>query len=152
MAKSTAAIRVFGDDLNPDEITKLLGCEPTKSHRRGDLISPNRGNQRRNGMWCLTVPDAEPENYEEQVNQLLAGLTPDLSVWHQLGQRFEVDLFCGFFMDNRNQGFVLSIRTLAALTERGITPEFDVYAPTPEEEAEYWAKQDTDALAKSRDD
>lgn len=103
-------------------------------------------------MWCLTVPDAEPENYEEQVNQLLAGLTPDLSVWHQLGQRFEVDLFCGFFMDNRNQGFVLSIRTLAALTERGITPEFDVYAPTPEEEAEYWAKQDTDALAKSRDD
>ena len=143
MPKSTASVRVFGDDLDPDRVTELLGTAPTTSYQKGDLVSPKRTDTvRKYGMWSLSVEDAEPDNFEQQVKQLLSKLTQDLTVWHSLSKRFEVDLFCGFFMDNRNQGFSLPVATIAALAERHISPGFDVYAPTEEEEAEYWAKQD----------
>ncbi len=34
--ETAAAIRINGDDLVPDEITRLLGATPTGSHAKGD--------------------------------------------------------------------------------------------------------------------
>ena len=135
MAKSTASLRVFGDDLLPEEVAMLLGCTPTASYKKGDLVSsmPGRTTRRRHGMWNLQVEDREPEAFDEQVQSLLAQVTQELSVWVELGRRFEVDLFCGFFMDNTNQGFTLSKVTIAALSARGIEPGFDIYAPLSNE-------------------
>ena len=141
MAKSTASLRVFGDDLDPDAISRALGHEPTQSYRRGDLISPGRRpEERKCGMWLLAVPDAEPEAFEEQIEALLSKLTDDLKVWRNLTEHWQVDLYCGFFMDTSNQGFTLSTRTMSLVTARGIEIGFAAYSPSPEEEAEYWAK------------
>ncbi len=96
-------------------------------------------------MWILEVPDAEPESFDMQVDRLLSTLTQDFAVWRSLGQRYEVDLYCGFFMRTTNQGFAVAVETLGALVDRGIELGFDVYAPSPEEEAEYWAQQDVTA-------
>ena len=30
--EATVSIRFFGDDLIPDELTKLLGCQPTEAY------------------------------------------------------------------------------------------------------------------------
>jgi hypothetical protein len=38
LSGSTASLRFFGDDLDPDELTKLLGCPPTKSASKGEEI------------------------------------------------------------------------------------------------------------------
>lgn len=100
-------------------------------------------------MWSLKAQEAEPESFDSQVSSLLSRLTQDTAIWTNLGRDFQVDLFCGFFMDNRNQGFTLSIETLQALAARGIEPGFDIYAPSPEEEAEYWARQES-ALSDGR--
>jgi hypothetical protein len=133
MAKSAVSLRVCGDDLEPNEITHALGVAPSTSYRKGDLISPGRSDAiRKHGMWILKETDSEPDEFDKQVEQLLSKLTHDLAVWDSLGQRYQVDLFCGFFMDNGNQGFTLTIETLRALVERGIAPGFDVYAPTPD--------------------
>ncbi|MBK1616575.1 hypothetical protein CKO44_24340 [Rubrivivax gelatinosus] len=143
MAKSAVSIRVCGGDLEPDEITAALGSAPSMSYRKGDLISPGRSAAVwKYGMWILKASESEPADFEKQVDQLLSTLTLDFSVWRSLGQRYQVDLFCGFFMDHRNQGFTLAVPTLSALVVRGIEPGFEIYAPTPEEEAEYWAKQE----------
>ena len=37
VSRTTASLRIGGDDLDPDEITALLRCEPTNSHRKGDI-------------------------------------------------------------------------------------------------------------------
>lgn len=34
----TVSLRVFGDDLDPVEVTTLLGCQPTEARRRGEVI------------------------------------------------------------------------------------------------------------------
>jgi hypothetical protein len=36
----SASLRIFGDIGDPSEITRLLGVEPTGSHRRGERRSP----------------------------------------------------------------------------------------------------------------
>ncbi len=133
MPRSTVTLRVFGDDLEPNEVSTLLGCEPSGSYRKGDPISPGRSEaQRRYGMWRLKSDDAEPEAYDVQIQSLLAKVTADLQVWLALGKRYQVDLFCGYFMDDSNQGFTLSLATLSALAARGIEPGFDLYAPESE--------------------
>ena len=143
MAKSAVSLRVCGDDLEPDEITNALCYAPSISYRKGDLISPGRSDAiRKYGMWILKEPDSDPDEIDKQVERLLSKLTKNLAIWDSLGQRYQVDLFCGFFMDTRNQGFTLAVATLRSLAERRIAPGFDIYAPTPEEEADYWARQE----------
>lgn len=135
MPKSTVALRVFGDELDPGEVTALLGCEPSLSYRKGELVSPGRSEVRRKyGMWNLKGADSEPEHFDQQIQSLLEKLTPDAQVWHDLGTRFQVDLFCGYFMTESNQGFSLSLATISALATRRIEPGFDLYAPDPEDE------------------
>ncbi len=142
MPRSTVSLRVFGDDLDPAAVSRLLGCEPDQSYRKGDLVSPGRNTATRKcGMWSLKAQEIDPENYDAQVEAVLSKVTQDSETWRALGERYEIDLFCGFFMDTTNQGFSLSTRTIGALAARGIEPGFDIYASSPDEEAEYWARQ-----------
>jgi len=130
--KSTVALRIFSDELEPREVAALLGCEPSRSYRKGDFVSPGRSTATRQyGMWSLAA--AEAEGIDQQIQSLLARLTPDPNVWQSLAAKYRVDLFCGYFMSGSNQGFTLSTATLSALAQRRIEIGFDIYAPEPEE-------------------
>jgi hypothetical protein len=115
LGSSSAALRVIGDDLVPDEITKLLGCPSTKSQVKGEIVrgsSTGRERTIKTGMWRLVAADCTPENLDGQVKELLSKLTSDLGVWASIRERFEIDLFCGLFMENTNEGSVISAETL----------------------------------------
>ena len=126
---SLITLRFFGDDLLPDEISALLGENPTASHHKGQEL---RGNQSgtvriaRTGSWRLSAPRREPEDLEAQIFEILDQLTGDLAVWQSLA-RFRPDLFCGLFMGSSNDGFSLSPRALLALGQRGIELGLDIY-------------------------
>jgi hypothetical protein len=133
LSRSKATLRVIGDELSPDEITKLLGCSPSYSHFKGEVVkSKNTKHEyiKKFGMWRLEATACEPENLDAQVAELLTKLTQDLAVWSRLKDRFEIDLFCGFFMETTNEGAEISSATLKALGERGIVLDLDIYAPT----------------------
>jgi hypothetical protein len=133
-ARSTAALRFFGEDLDPSELTSLLGCQPTLQYRKGDLISPGRENIRKYGGWVLRVEDREPKAIDDQLSSIFAKLTQDVDVWQTVTTRFDADVFCGLFMAESNEGFSLSTSTLAALTARNLDIEFDVYDPSDEQQ------------------
>ncbi|HET8707527.1 MAG TPA: DUF4279 domain-containing protein [Pseudomonadales bacterium] len=128
LSRSVASLRVFGDQLIPEEITKLLGSEPTKSTRKGDVIpSASHARNAKTGSWLLKAKSCEPENLNEQVEWILSQLTSDLGVWSALCKEFEVDIFCGLFMEGSNEGFSLSPAIMSALGSRGIEIGFDIY-------------------------
>lgn len=137
IAKSVAALRIIGDSLVPEEVTALIGSEPTSSYRKGDVkrLPSGKNLVRKTSMWLLEVTDREPEDINAQVMEILAITTPDLAIWRNLCQQYKIDLFCGLFMDSSNEGFCLSAATLMALGERGIKIDFDVYASTQEAES-----------------
>jgi hypothetical protein len=134
IAKSVATLRILGDSLIPEEITAIIGSTPTSSYRKGDvkLLPGGQKIVRKSGMWLLEVRDRAPEDINAQVLEIIDNTTQDLPIWRSLCQRYEVNLFCGLFMGESNEGISLSVSTLLALGERGIEIDFDVYAPTQE--------------------
>jgi hypothetical protein len=126
-----AALRVIGDDVVPQEISALLGAEPTHAQRKGDTVPTTSGGRiAAFGLWRLSAPDKEPEDLDGQVSWLLSQLTQDLEAWRFISRQFRIDLFCGWFMDGTNEGVSLSPATLLALGERGIELGVDLYAPS----------------------
>ena len=90
--RSVAALRIFGDTLNPDEISRLLGGVPTESFRKGQ-VKPSKIKNilRKSGGWILNATRQEPGNLDVQVEKILGQLTQDLTVWASLTKEYKVD-------------------------------------------------------------
>ena len=132
LERSVATLRIMGDDLFPEEISRLLGAVPTSGYAKGhQLPSEPSGHMvtSKSGVWRLRAKETKPENLDQQVSELLGQVTSDLSVWSDIATRFHVDLFCGWFMGNGNEGVAISPETMLALGKRGIQLSIDIYGP-----------------------
>ena len=131
--RSVAALRIYGETLQPDEITRVLGAPPTLSRLKGDVQYRSKAGREtiaKVGMWLLNATDREPEDVNSQVIEILGKLTGDLGIWNSLSQRFDIDLSFGWFMRESNEGLEIAPATLAALSARGITLGIEMYAPS----------------------
>ena len=133
---SEVCLRIFGDDLIPEEITQTLRCAPTVAQRTGEVICYPSGRERvvQRGNWRMNAITAEPEDINGQVRSLLSKLESSPDVWKNLVQRFDVDMFCGVFMGGSNDGFSLAPDVMVLLGERGIRIDFDVYSADDDED------------------
>jgi len=128
--ETVASLRFSGDDLDADEITRLLGVTPSRAERKGQTIrGPRSGRERiaRTGSWLLRVDHRSSGDLNAQIKELLELATDDTSVWRPLSKRYKPDVFCGVFLETLNEGFTLEAETLALLAERGLFIGFDIY-------------------------
>ena len=125
----TVSLRVFSDDLEPAEVSKILSATPSESRRAGDPTNARSGPTHFDrGAWFLRSDSRDREDLEGQIRSILATATSDLARWAELNRRFAVDLFCGVFLeDDMNQGVSLSPEILRELGARGIHVEMDLY-------------------------
>ena len=128
IARVRASLRVFGDSLEPEEVSALLGREPTRCQRKGDKIGPNSANVEQTGAWILDSGISEKAEVEEHVETLLAALTNDSDEWASLTDRFSASILCSLFLAQYNEGFELSPRLAHALADRGLVIAFDIYS------------------------
>jgi hypothetical protein len=130
---SQATLRVIGDTLLPDEVTRLFGREPSASQRKGErFVGSKTGSQwtAKTGMWRLEATEREPEDLLAQIAELLGKLPDNMDVWTKIRETNEIDLFVGLFMSSGNNGVSISPAQLLALGERGIELVMDVYDPS----------------------
>jgi hypothetical protein len=148
---SAATLRIFGDELRPDDISQMLKCQPTKAELKGEVIRYPSGRERRvkRGNWRLIAKSAEPEDLDGQIRWLMSQVSDDLSVWKLLTQAYDVDLFCGLFMQSSNDGLSLSPETMLMLGLRGIELGLDIYDASDEDEFVSNLQLDTDATRPS---
>ena len=135
--RSVVTLRIGSDDLIPDEITRLLGATPTKAQTKGEkIVGKNTGHVRiaKAGMWRLSATDREPEDMDGQIEEILSQTTSDLAVWRSIGEKHQIDLFCGLFLGGSNEGMSLSAKSLAALGVRGIELALDIYSGHEDDE------------------
>ncbi|RLE21769.1 MAG: hypothetical protein DRJ65_15365 [Acidobacteria bacterium] len=122
-------LALYGDALDPKEITALLGNSATHSHRKGDL---NRsGRPFATGAWLFEVRGNAPESPEELTCRLLDQLPSDPKLWSQLSESHGVQLRYGLHMDEWNRGFDLSAQTVARISLLRASIGFDIYAHGP---------------------
>lgn len=132
IARVRASLRVFGDSLEPEEVSALLGHQPTRCHRKGDKSGPNGTSVEPTGSWILDSRISEKAEIEDQVESLLAIITSDHDEWSSLTERFSASILCSIFLDQYNEGFELSPRLCKALANRGLVIAFDIYSGDPD--------------------
>ena len=132
IARSRVSLRVFGDSLEPEEVSSLLGREPTRSHRTGDKSATNSSAIEPTGAWILDSGLSEKSEIEDHVEALLSSVSNDNDEWASLTSRFSASILCSAFLDQYNEGFELSPRLAQSLAERGLVIAFDLYSGDPE--------------------
>ena len=130
ISKNRVSLRIFGPDLLPEEISDLLQCLPTKSGKAGDIDPRQKRRTRvvKEGFWLLGSDESDDSFLERKVEMLLNKLTNDLEIWKDITTKFRVDIFCGLFLDNFNEGFDIGPDLLRKLGERNLKIGFDIYS------------------------
>lgn len=127
--RSAASLRILGDDLDPKEITKLIGKAPSRAMKKGDQFLVREGHSiaSNTGVWSIHADEKMPGDLNIQISEILEGTTHEINVWLELSRRFKVEFFCGLFLENGNEGLEISSDTMKILGSRGIALDFDIY-------------------------
>lgn len=126
------SLDIVGDDVDPDQVSSMLGAPPTTAHRKGDAIHGRDGKLRRHassGQWSIEAIMDGADDFNVTLSKILETLTDDLDIWRQLSERFDTSFFCGVFLSDSNRGFTISAELMSALGERGLDVGLDIYGP-----------------------
>jgi hypothetical protein len=119
-----------GDDLDPEEISRLLDCSPTSSHSKGEL-QPGldaKAGRWTTGAWLLTLEGEAPQTASELLADLLGDLPDDETLWRELSSRWRVSIWVGLFLYQWNRGFELEAPLIERVARMHASLSFDVYA------------------------
>ena len=125
--ESRVTLGIYGDDLDPEEISGTLGCVPTSAHRRGDArkdgVPPWTA-----GAWLLMIEGKAPQSPEQLLDLLLSRVPTDPQIWKRLRARFSVRMMFGIFISQWNRGFELTGAAISRLQAIGAEVGFDIYS------------------------
>lgn len=128
------SLRVAGDDLDPDEVTELLGVESTFAARKGEVVdAPGGARPQRTGIWLLDLGDSPEWELADGISTLLNRMPDDPELWADLADRYEIDLFCGAFLRATNRGFDLPKELIRRMADRQLAFGVDIYCNVPNE-------------------
>ena len=130
LQRAVVTFSLYGDALDPAEISRLLCAEPHQAVRMGELV---RGHNQQlrvapTGRWNVTTGWETAPLLGRQIESLLVKMTNDLAVWREVEQRFETLVTVGGHFEDWTGGFFLPLTTLVALSERRLEIDFDLYA------------------------
>jgi hypothetical protein len=117
------ALRVYGQELDPDRVSALLCCEPSSAALKGTPFP-------KKGRWILEIDSkecGENDDVDDGIRMLLARLPSDPDVWVSLANIYNVDVFCALFITAPNRGFGITTEVSRLLSDRGLQIGFDLY-------------------------
>lgn len=133
---TAVSLLISGDDLSPDEITRLLGFPPSRSWSKGEtrpVGKSGRVSTFPTGRWVLESPKGKGD-LDKHISWILDVLTADPQIWQDIRTRYGLNLFCGLFLEDWNRVASISAHLLSELGKRGIALDLDIYAFSPDDE------------------
>ena len=129
IGRTKVSLRLFSENLDPESVTSTLEHQPTRSWRAGEM---KFGRPAKFGSWHLECDFSG--DLDTQIADLLASLSSNIATWNNLTKQHHADLFCGLFLNESNQGLVLTPETMAAIGQRGLKLSLDIYASSDTDE------------------
>jgi uncharacterized protein DUF4279 len=121
------ALALYSEELEPEEISRALGVQPTSAHRRGESRG-SRSPPYSLGAWLLKEHGRDAEPAEAVIDRLLKQLPEDPAVWRDLSIRHKIQFIFGLHMTGWNKGLSIPLRQVTRIAELGASMEFDIYA------------------------
>jgi hypothetical protein len=124
---------IRADNLVPEDITRLLLVEPTRTQVKGQLLSQTPGAViSRFSSWQVELTSQETDEWDvsEAVRLLIARFPSTPDVWRQFPAGAGVCLSIGLHLETANQGFSLAPDILRFAADRNIEIQFDIYDRT----------------------
>lgn len=137
-----ATFRVLGEDLDPDDVTRLLGVEPTQALRRDQLV-PTQTSVRRQeaGVWLLkSEGKVRSTSLERHLLYLLELVEPHAQALEELRRngRATADFFCFWLSATGHGGPIFSADVMQRVAATGAELGIDFYGGAAvEDEAEH---------------
>src|SRR5581483_4412934 len=99
----SASLRIFGNNLDLDDVSAVLKLQPTHAHRKGE----QRGEAKPfdHDMWLYSPPLDKSEPLEKHIDALWRALQPHREYLLQLKKSFTVDVFLGYRSNCETAGF-----------------------------------------------
>jgi len=129
----SVSLSIHSDDLDPDEVTRVLGIKPDQTQHKG-VPWPPRGDRPplipTIGMWSIKLrPEQAPGcDVATAIVKVLDRITVPLDVWHRIRAGTRARIFVGLNMDQDNRGFGLEPALLRRAVDLGIALDFDIYS------------------------
>ena len=133
---TVVSLRISGDDLSPEDITNTLGCFPSHEQVKGQIFVAKKTKRKRTaqfGLWILEATENNPGDLDSQIYEILDKLTDNIDSWVELADNYQIDLYCGLFMEKWMEGICISSESMQKLGERKIELGLDIYCPDEEE-------------------
>jgi hypothetical protein len=127
------ALRVTGDELDPERITRMLGVSPTLAARRGEHVDIGGVPVSQPvGVWRYALPASPEWELGDAIDTLLENLPADPALWESMAGWAEVAVVCGLYVHDVDRSAALPPDTLARLAERRLTLRLEIHGPAPE--------------------
>jgi len=131
----SASLNVTDNELVPEEITRLLGQQPTESQTKDIPLLREDGSVRRIprfGRWSRTLKVKQTDEWDvaEVVRMLFAGLPDSQDVWNQVAKQGEICISLGLSVSTGSQDFAFDSKLIKMLADRSAAVWFDVYRET----------------------
>ncbi len=122
---------VFGfDDVSHQDISNLLGIQPSKFHVKGLRMNPKVDRLAKKNGWFLDAFKSDNEDFETQMNSILDVIEKQLENFESICKRYYCEFSCAIFINNAEESVPwvhLGSRFNRINAKLGIEFDFDIY-------------------------
>jgi hypothetical protein len=126
----TVELRIVGEHLDSENVTRTLGIKPTRVARRGHAKIPGSTARWNANMWGFELLPPGKDDWaslEEALQALLGIVGPLRDRLQAYSADNEICLWCGHFTSSFDGGPTLSPQLLKALADFGVELTLDTY-------------------------
>ena len=122
-------VNFYSENLDREEITSLLGHNPTKAWNTGERHPMGNAGRTRITNWGKWYLSSERDSIDVNIKlkNLFELLTDDLDKWQKLTSKYECWVDIAGYMKNWNRGFILEVDVMKLLSDRNLSIAFDIY-------------------------
>lgn len=124
----SAAYLLTDFECDPDQISEMLGIQPTKAWKIGEPIGKTILRRKQNG-WMLNIQILNSEDLEEHITELLNKLSPIWDRVVKLSQLYYAEINCVVYSyEAQGPGLHLDKKTLEKIVELNAEIDLDYYS------------------------
>jgi hypothetical protein len=111
--------------MDPKHIAEMLGFIPSEKTEKSVMT------RQKNTIWSIRLQNSDSLPLDRKIETLLNQFTEDIGKWQKIiTENINVDIFCGLFLDEWNEGTSLPPSLLKKLSDRNLEIGLDIYSPT----------------------